>query len=164
MPTPLHVLEELRTYLIAQGIAQDWNTSPSATIPGVMLAPRDGAPLPRVASNETATITLRQSGTAQPSPVDAWLETTAVDVYVRCTSAPAGRLIQRAIRGKLAPIGAYQGRKSWDMGSLHVERSFQWRAESEIPVSATAEGQANLTTYDTVQAFMFEVRRTLLEG
>ena len=42
---PYHIIEELQTYLIAQGVGQSPSATPSATIPSIWIQPRDGARL-----------------------------------------------------------------------------------------------------------------------
>ena len=158
----VHVIDELLTRLVDDEIVQRWNTTPSATVPGCVITPIKGAPLPR--DGEPATVTLRQSGVSQPNGMDAWLEETAIEVIVRARVAPAGRLIHRMIRGVIHPTGAYPAQTGWQLTSnLFVERSYIWRREQTIPPQMNqAEGQRDLVTYDTTESYMFAVRRSLL--
>lgn len=162
-PTPLHLLEELQAYLIAQGVVQSIGEPASGVLPGCIMAPRDGAPLPR--DGEVATVSLRQTTSAIPQPMgeEAYCDLTVVDVIVRAVTPPAGRMIQRQIRGLIVPQGSIGGRKMWTMNNLLVERSMQWRGESEIPPDQRID-QSNITTYDTVQGLAFYVRRLALDG
>lgn len=148
----LFVLEELRAFLIAQGVAQAQNATPSTVLPSVWLNPRDGAPLPR--AGEDVTVTLIDTNTTGPPELEAWIEETFVDIFVRSRKLPAGRLVQRQIRGLLSPIGDLYGRKHWTMGGLLVEYSTIWRGDQ--PVGADAD------TYTRVQSFRFGVRRSVL--
>lgn len=162
-PTPLHLLDELQSYLVTQGVVQLIGEPASATLPGCIAAPRDGAPLPR--TGETATVSLRQTVSAIPQPMgeEAYCDLAVVDVIVRSSSPSVGRMIQRQIRGLIVPQGTIGGRKMWTMNSLLVERSMQWRGESEIPPDQRQE-QSNIVTYDTVQGLAFYVRRLALDG
>ncbi len=161
MPDPLFVIDELRDYLVTQGVGVDFYGTPSDTLPGIARAPKDGAPDP--VDPWPATVTLRPTGTASQSPMEPWWESTAVEVVVRAKHAAAGQLIQRTIRGLIVPLDKPGGRKDWTMGNLNVYCSFQWRNESPIPVPQSLE-QRDLNTYDTVQAFMFECSRRDLAG
>lgn len=148
----LYVLDELRAFLIAQGIAQPQDTAPSTVLPSLWLNPRDGVPIPR--AGENVTITLIDTNTTGPPEMEAWIEETFVDIIVRSRKVPAGRLVQRQIRGLLSPIGDLYGRKHWTMGSLLVEYSTLWRGDQ--PLAADAD------TYTRVQSFRFGVRRSVL--
>lgn len=153
----LYVLEELRTYLIAQGVAQEQSQPASTTVPSIWLNPRDGSPQPRGpkgAPDENATITLVDTNTTGPPELEAWIEETFVDVIVRSRTAAPGKLLQRQIRGLLSPIGDLYGRKHWTMGSLLVEYSTLWRGDQPV--------DADETSYTRVQSFRFGVRRSVM--
>jgi hypothetical protein len=155
----LYVLEELKAYLISQGVAQAQDATPSLTIPSLWLNPRDGAPAPRRAASggdylEAATVTLIDTNTSGPVGMEAWIEETFVDVVVRSRTAAPGKLIQRQVRGKLAPIGDLYGRKHWTMGALLVEYSTLWRGDQPV--------DADDVSYRRVQSFRFGVRRSVL--
>lgn len=163
MPTDLHVTEQLQAYLIAQGVAQVPAAAPSLTVPRIWLQPRDGAPMPSKVNGafvENATITLIDTQLAYPSSVEEWIEETFVDVIVRARQAPAGKLIQRQIRGLLTPINDMGGKKHWTMGALHVEYSTTWRGDQALPRDPGTDGE----TYDRVQSFRFGCRRKALAG
>ena len=156
-----HVIDELLSCLVTAGVVQRWNTTPSSTIPGAVIGPLKGAPLPR--TDEPATVTLRQSGVTQANGMDAWLQETAIEVIVRARSAPAGRLLHRSIRGVIHPRGSFPARTNWQMtASLLVERAYIWRGEQTIPPSMSQQGDRDLSTYDTTESYMFAVRRALL--
>lgn len=160
--TDVHVIDELLTRLVNDGIVQRWSKTYSGTLPSAVITPIKGAPLPR--ATEPATVTLRQSGVSQPNGMDAWLEETAIEVIVRARSAPAGRLLHRVIRGVIHPRGAFPAQTGWQLTSnLLVERSYIWRREQTIPpANNQTEGQRDLVTYDTTESYMFAVRRALL--
>lgn len=164
----LHVIEELRAYLVAQGAAVDYNT-PSLTIPSVLIDPVDGAPAPRK-GRETATVTLRDTMLSGPTGrgAEAWLEEAFIDVVVRASSAPAAKLVHRQIRGLLHPIGDLQGRKGWTMGGLLVELSTIWRGEQPLDVAveqlAGTGPRVERDGWARVASYRFEVRRTVLAG
>lgn len=155
----LYVLEELKAFLIASGIGQAQDATPSLTVPSIWLNPRDGAPAPRRAPNggaylEAATITLVDTNTTGPPDLEAWIEETFVDITVRSRTAAPGKLLQRQIRGLLAPIGDLYGRKNWTMGGLLIEYSTLWRGDQPV--------DADDVSYRRVQGFRFGVRRSAL--
>lgn len=155
----LHVIEELQAYLVAQGVAQQPDQTPSLTVPSIWLQPRDGAPAPRRAPKggdylEAATITLVDTNTTGPPELEAWLEETFVDITVRSRFAAPGKLIQRQIRGLLTPTGDLFGRKGWQMNNLRVEYSTIWRGDQPV--------DADDVSYRRVQSIRFGVKRTAL--
>ncbi len=158
----LVVIEELQTYLIAQGIGQHPNAAVSLTLPSIWTLPRDGAPLPR--EGENATITLRDQVIRGAGPLEAWIDEAFVDVIVRARQAGAGKLLQRRIKDLIVPFDAHGGRKQWMMGALLVEQSREWRGDQELPQrQSVAESDRHLT-YDRVASFTFRCRRKILAG
>jgi hypothetical protein len=169
MPTSLHIVEELQTYLVAQGVGPLPNSAPSSAIPSIWIQPRDGARLPgkprgsysaEAAKVETATITLvdTQLGSPIGNGLEAYIDEAFVDVIVRSKTAAPGKLIHRTIRGLLHPAGDLFGRKGWLMNQAHVEYSNIWRAEQPLPMALDADVQ----TYDRVASYRFGVRRANL--
>lgn len=162
----LHVIEELQTYLIGQGIGQFASATPSLTVPSIWLQPRDGAPLPR--GNKTTgvvlehvTIALIDTQIAAPHELEAYLDETYVDIIVRSHQPPDGKLIHRRVRDLLVPIGSFMGRKLWMMNNLLVESSTIWRPEQPLPWPPDGR---NIDTYDRVAAYRFVSRRKALAG
>jgi hypothetical protein len=164
-----HIVEELQTYLIAQGIGQSPSATPSATIPSIWIQPRDGARLPgkpRAAFTpaqskvETTTVTLidTQTGSPMNGALEAYLDESFIDIIVRCKTAAPGKLVHRTIRGLITPIGSLNGKHNWTMGSVTVEYSTAWRAEQPLP----ADPDSDVQTYDRVASYRFGVRRTAL--
>ncbi len=158
----LIVIEELQTYLAAQGVGQLPGAAPSLTLPVIAMMPRDGAPLPR--TGENATITLRDPTTRPAAELEAWVLEVFVDVIVRARQAGAGKLIQRRILDLLVPYDAHGGRKQWMMGALLVEQSTVWRGDQDMPQrESIAQGDAH-ATYDRVASYRFRCRRKILAG
>lgn len=153
----LILIEELRAYLLAQGVVQAQNTAPSTSVPSIWLDPREGAPEPR--QGENVTVTLVDMMLAGPNGLDAWMEDTFVDVIVRSRTKSPGVLTHRVIRNLLAPIADHAGRKHWTMGSLLVERSTMWRPEQPVVFQ-----DQQLRTYTRTAAYRFECRRQALAG
>lgn len=151
-----HVTEELRAYLLAQGVVQAQDAAPSTVLPSVWLDPRDGAPLPR--TGEDITVTLRDTLLAAPGQMQAWIEVAFIDVIVRARKEPAGKLVQRQIRNLMHPVSAHGGRYQWTMGSLLVAYSTVWRGDQKLPVVGDA------VTFDRVQSFQIACRRQSLAG
>lgn len=155
-----HVIEELQTFLVAQGVGQLPSAAPSTAVPSIWLQPRDGAPEPRRNAagqwTEATTITLVDTALAAPHQLEAWLEECFVDVIVRSRQAPAGKLTHRTIRGLLHPIESHGGRKQWAMGALTVEYSTLWT--SEQPMGADEH------TYWRKAGYRFGARRKVLAG
>jgi hypothetical protein len=165
----LFIVEELQTYLVAQGIGQLPNAAPSSTIPSIWIQPRDGAMLPGKARGtytaaqakvETTTVTLIDTQTSGPmnGALEAYLDETFIDIIVRSKTAAPGKLVHRGIRGLLHPTGSLNGKHHWTMGSVLVEYSTIWRAEQPLPFVYDGDTQ----TYDRVAAYRIAVRRTNL--
>lgn len=164
-----HIIEELQSYLIAQGIGQAPSATPSATIPSIWIQPRDGARLPgkpRAAFTpaqskvETTTVTLidTQTGSPMNGALEAYLDESFIDIIVRCKTAAPGKLVHRTIRGLITPIGSLNGKHNWTMSNVLVEYSTAWRAEQPLP----ADPNADVQTYDRVASYRFGVRRSAL--
>lgn len=160
----MFVLEELRAYLIAQGVgvAPTAKDAAATTLPPIWLQPRGGAPQPRFSDanggyQETAAITLIDTAVGGPTgELEAWEEETIIDVIVRSLTAAPGKLLHRQIRGLLHPIGDNRGRQLWLMNNLLVQYSGVWRPEQ--PTGATDIDFARTASY------RFMVRRKSLAG
>jgi len=163
------IIEELQTYLVAQGVGQLPNATPSAVLPSIWIQPRDGARLPgkargsytaQQAKVETTTVTLidTQTGSPMNGALEAYLDETFIDIIVRSSTAAPGKLVHRGIRGLLHPTGSLNGKHGWQMNSVLVEYSNIWRAEQPLPFVYDGDTQ----TYDRVAAYRLGVRRTNL--
>lgn len=157
----LAVVEELQTYLVAQGVAQLPATAASLTVPSIWLAPRDGAPAPRSDKTtgdpvENATITIVDTFLSPAAQLEAWIEEAFVDVIVIARQNPMARLIHRTIRGLIHPIEAHGGRMNWMMGALLVEYSTIWRGDQPL--------YQDKDTYSRVASYRFGARRKMLAG
>jgi hypothetical protein len=151
------VVEQLQAFLVAEGVAQLPGAEPSGAKPSVWLQPRQGAAMPRTENGnwlETQTITLNDAQLNGPPGQEAWLEDTFVNVTVRSRNASEGKLLHRAIRGLIHPIGKLAGRKNWTMHELHVLDSSIWRNEQPLP--PVQDG----LTYDRVASFRFRCARS----
>lgn len=161
-PVDLFVIQELRAYLIAQGVAQDQNTAPSTVVPSIWLAPRQGAPEPRRQDAdwlEEATVTLADVKKLPPPNLGDILEEAFVEIMVRARGDAQAQMIHRQIRGLIVPEGANGGqRQLWMMNDLLVEYSRIWVGEQPTPT------QGNGETYDRVAAYCFGCRRKALRG
>lgn len=158
----LVVIEELATYLVAQGVGQRPSATPSLTVPSIWLLPRDGAGLPR--AGENVTVTLSDTNILGTPGLTAWLEETFVDVIVRSKQASAGKLVQRQVKLLLVPWDAHGGRKQWMMGGLLVEASNEWRGDQILPQRQDVGATDPHATYDRVASYRFTVRRKILAG
>lgn len=157
----LIVVEQLRAFLIAEGVGQSLTATPSPTVPSVWLMPRQGAAMPRQdkdsgAQVEKQTITLLDTNLMGPPNMEAWLEDAFIDVTVRSLNPPEGKLLHRVIRNLLAPIGKLQGRANWTMNELHILSSHIWRAEQALPPVD------NGLTYDRVASYRIRCARSEL--
>lgn len=143
----LFLVEQLRAYLVAQGIVR--NAETTGPLPPCWMNPRDGAREPT--GSDLAAVTLIQTlAIPQPGEVQRFLEEPIVDVVVRATSDPRAQLLHRQIRGVLAD------RDLFTMGSLLVERCLVWRMDQPT-------GQ-NDKTYSRTGSFRFLVRVKALAG
>lgn len=152
----LIVVDEFRAWLIQLGIGQDNAAPPSSTVPSVWLMPRDGGiPAPR--RGEEMTITVVDAMLGSPSNLEPWLEETFVEVTTRARTANAGRLVHRAIRGRVAPEHQPGGGRNWRMAGIDpVEFSTIWRAEQELPPTDN--------TYLRRSSYRLAVRGKILRG
>lgn len=158
--TDYFVTDELKSYLIAQGIGVDPNT-PSLTLPSIWTMPFDGAPEPRLDKAtgdvaENATVSLREMNfSALGSPAD--LEEAFVDVIVRSRTAVPGKTLHRRIRELIIDTNDSAGmRKMWTMHNLLVEYSGTWRPEQ--PLAADKVSTTRIASY------RFGCRRKSLRG
>jgi hypothetical protein len=142
MPTSLIPAEEIKAYLVAQGIAQDNATAPSLVLPGVWLNPRDRAPEPR--AGENATLTVYTGPEIARDWYEGFLQERVFDFVVRARKAPQGELIQRQIRA------AFEEKKHVMFGQLLVEWSKLDRGEQPVT--------ADETSYSTIQGFHIAYR------
>ena len=169
----LDVLQELQTYLVAQGIGvAPFNPKPADGVQTTTIwtYPRDGAVLPRniakvngVLQGET-TVTLVDTNLRSPSSLEPWMTETFVDVIVRSPQAFTGKLVQRAIRDLLMPNDAVGGRHQWMMGALLVEMSDEWRGDQVLPQRQAVGESDSHATYDRVASYRFQCRRKILAG
>lgn len=160
----LYVVQELRTYLIAQGVAQDAASAPSLTVPSIHVDPFDGAPLPRRsvagAQIEKGTITILDTMASPAAQLEAWIEETYIDIVVRHRDPAACRSILRAIRELIHPNASNGGRKDWFMNSLRVENSWIWKGEQPLPFAE----QGDTDVISRVTSFCFACRRKSLQN
>lgn len=156
----LSVVDELRDYLIDQGVVQAQDAAKSPTLPSVWISPLDGIPLPQGVENQT--VTLRDTRLQAAATVEAWIEEAFIDVIIRSRSEPEGQFLHRAIRGLLIDQSDAAGMKRmWTMGAISpVEYSGEWRGEQPLP----APTDRDVTTYDRVASYRFGVRRKILAG
>lgn len=160
----LHVVEELKAYLLAQGVgvAPTSATAAKTVLPTIWLDPRDGAPQPRWSDRledylEDATITLVDQQLSGPNLAEeAYLEEAFIDVIVRSRNAAAGKLIHRQIRGLIHPIGALHGKRLWLMNDLLIQVSTIWRSEQKTG--------ATEVDYSRTASYRFQTRRKSLAG
>lgn len=167
----LHVIEQLQTYLVAQGIGQRPSAAVSLTIPSIWKQPRDGAALPRNLAKDASgrwigetTIALSKTLGRDPSNLEPWMEEAFIDVIVRSPQADTAEAVQRAIKLLIAPWDQLGGRHQWLMGALLVETSDQWRGDQELPKLRAREAADAHATYDRVQSFRIVCRRKILAG
>jgi hypothetical protein len=164
----LFVVQELRSYLIAQGVVQAASDAPSLTVPSIHVDPSDGAPVPRRSAagalSEIGTVTILDTQLQPAAALEAWIEEAFVDVIVRMSSKAGGgarcRLTHRVIRGLLHPNDAHGGRKQWYMNGLLVEYSTIWRGEQPLPFPT--DGDTDVVS--RVASYRFGCRRKALQG
>jgi hypothetical protein len=169
----LDVLQELQTYLVAQGIGVvPFNPKPAdgVQVTTIWTYPRDGAALPRniakvngVLQGET-TVTLVDTNLRSPSSLEPWMQEAFVDVIVRSPQAFTGKLVQRAICALIAPGDLPGGRHQWMMGALLVETSTEWRGDQPLPQRQAVGESDSHATYDRIASYRFQCRRKILAG
>ena len=165
----LWVLDEMRAYLIAQGVVQSNNLAPSLVLPSIWLNPRDGAPEPRNTLDangnptdvpaENVTVTLVDTRESSPPAYrfGEFLAETFVDVIVRARKHPQAKLAQRNIHTAMHPRTVNGPRHGWLMGTLDVEYSMRFRADQAHPMTDD-------DTYARTQTFLIAARRKALAG
>lgn len=152
----LFVVQELRAFLVDEGVGQRSTEPPSMLLPSIWTD--RVAPLPR--KDEGGTITLLDTRLSGPPNLDAWLQETFVDVIVRHRSPGTCRLIHRSIFGLLHPRGDHRGRCQWTMNDLPVEYSTLWRGEQPLPFPD--DGDTDVVS--RVTSFRICCRRASLAG
>jgi len=112
------VAQELRVYLVAQGIVRDPDIA--GPKPPLWLSPRDGLPGPGEGGPPRAhSLVLGGYPTAgvPPRPWEGFIRNEAVDLHFRCLTAPPILDVAEQIRRELSD------RNLWQMGALLVQRS-----------------------------------------
>lgn len=145
----LHLIEELRDYLIAEGIVRAFEAT-TGTAPRCILAPRDGAPEPTGKTYADATVTLEQTNHVARPAMEEFLEEPIVDVTVRAGKAPDAELIQRRIRQQI------NGENLLVVGDLVLEWVRVWLGDR--PIGSDSLG------YWRRQSFRIGVRVKALQG
>lgn len=137
MPSDLIPAEQIKAYLVAQGIGQDNENPTSLNVPGIWLNPRENAPEPRAGENATLTVYV---GPEIPGDwYEGFWQERLFDFVVRARKEPQGELIQRKIRA------AFEEKKAVMFGQLRVEWVKLDRGEQ--PVSSDE------TSYTSIQGF-----------
>lgn len=116
-------IEELRTYLVDQGIVQ--LPADTGDLPICYLQPCDGAPQVDTDTRRT-TITLSQVDYVPRKPLEEWLEEVVIEVKVRSYQPPAGYLLHRQIRELL------DGAQLVTVGDLLCEWIRLWRGTRPV--------------------------------
>jgi hypothetical protein len=142
MPTNLIPAEEIKAYLVAQGIVQDNAATPSTLKPGVWLNPRDRGPEPR--AGEDATVTIYTGPEHARDWYEGFLQERLFDFVVRARKQPQGELLQRQIRAAL------EEKKGVMFGQLRVEWSKLDRGEQPLT--------SDETSYSSIQGFFIAYR------
>ncbi len=158
MPALL-VSDELRSYLIAEGVGVAGSSTPGA-LPTVWLQPRDGALTPRRLGTtsefvEPATVTINTVGQTVPQTGAEFVEETIVDIRVRALQHSTAQLLQRRIYDLLVD-SCPGGRELWTMGGLLVQYSRRFRGDQFV--------SADADSYERVQSILFGCRRESLAG
>ncbi len=144
----LILIEQLRAYLVAQGIVRAWKAI--GTLPQCILDPRDGAPEPAGQAYADATVTLQQTGHVVRPSDEEFLEEPVVDVTVRAYRSQDAELLQRRIRNAL------NGEELLTAGTLLIEWARVWRGDQPL--------WSDATSYTRRQSFRFGMRVKALAG
>lgn len=168
----LLVTQELRSYLIANGIGVDPNVTPTTNSVSIWTQPRKGAPLPRNLAKDVdnrwageTTVTIMDPLNQPPSVMEEWVEDAHVNIIVRSPSSEAAQLTMRAIRTLLIPYSSLGGHWQFTMGALLVERCREGvMADQELPELRSIAASDKHATYDRICSYVFSARRKLLAG
>lgn len=145
----LIAVEELRTYLVAQGVVRSWQATANG-LPQCILNPRDGAPEPQGEDYQDATVTLARIGQVPPNVQEEFLEDALVECIVRAYRSPDAEMIQRRIRAQL------NGLRLFTMGSLIVEWARVFTGDQPLG--------SDETSYTRMQTFLIQARVRSLAG
>ena len=145
----LHLIEELRDYLITQGVVRAY-TKTSGSVPQCILAPRDGTPEPAGQAYGDAVVALEQTNHVARPAMEEFLEEPIVDVTVRSYRAPDAELVQRRIRH------AINGENLLVLDDLVVEWVRVWLGDRPLGADAVS--------YWRRQSFRIGVRVKALQG
>jgi hypothetical protein len=141
------LLNELRAYLIAQGIGRDPRVAGS--LPPIWRQPRDGVPAPGQGSGAevgaTAVVGLFVNGGYPSAPMEGFLERRSVDIRLRTSHAQIGEQIGVAL------AVALDDRRYYLAGALRVHESLM-----ERPLQLLA---SDAHSFDYVTSYVFLVRR-----
>lgn len=144
----LILIEELRAYLVAQGVVRLAEGAGGA-LPPCWLDPEDGAPEPDAADDATVTLTGPLT-IPQEWQTGTMLEERIVDVVVRARSSARAELIQRQIKGQL------EEKVNVFLGALRIEHCKLWRGDQKLA--------SDETTYTRMQSFRIAARVKSLAG
>lgn len=143
------MIEELRTYLVAQGVVRNWQDTPNG-LPQCILMPRDGASEPVDKDYQGAMVTLAKVGQVPPIAQQEFLEDALVECVTRAFKAVDAEMIQRRIRAQL------NGLKLFTMGALIVEWARVFSGDQPLG--------SDETSYTRVQTFLIQARVKSLAG
>jgi hypothetical protein len=145
----LIAIEELRTYLVAQGVVRNWGDAANG-LPQCILAPRDGAPEAQGQAYQDGVVTLAKIGQQPPVVQEEFLEAALVECVTRAYRAVDAELIQRRVRAKL------NGLRLFTMGSLIVEHAQVFAGDQPLG--------SDETSYTRMQTFLIQTRVKSLAG
>lgn len=114
------ILEGLRDYLIAEGIAR--RPTQTGPLPPLLLAPKDGVPAPAsIGANVTVALGAFVVNTVPARPRFSELRTDLVEFKIRTTTDPAARSMEATLRYALTD------KADWTAGDVHIVQSLEWR-------------------------------------
>jgi hypothetical protein len=125
------LLDELRDYFVAQGIARIPRVAGAA--PPMWLDPRHGVPAPGEGDNATEKGTdavlgayLNPGGGVPAQPYESWLRGDIVEIRYRTTTGPRAFELERQVRAALVD------KRDWQMAGVRVIESEEWLALARL--------------------------------
>lgn len=136
--TDFLVVNELREYLVAQGVVRRWGDAPNG-LPQCTRDPRDGLPEPVDHTYQGATVMLVDGGKVPQPALEEFIEEALIDCTTRAYSTIDAQLIQRRIRAVL------DGFYNFMMNGLIVEHVQMFTGDA--PLGSDELGYTRMQTF-----------------
>lgn len=127
-PTNPDLLDNLRAYLISQGVVRDPRDGSNPNLPPLWLAPRFGVPSPGsteginpVEAHKDAVLGAFDATDIPPTRFEGFLRHAHVELVFRTRTAPMAKSLENSIRA------AINDKRGWMMANMPVNESLLYR-------------------------------------